>query len=269
MVLPQCSTPERRTRLVQLVGKYKGRCLRPHLECRDRRHHTNGRCQGHPLCQDLEHYVHTFTKVEVAGRMIVHTDREPTNGTYPVLSPEVSWLPGEHMQVRGRSRFVQGKARVPVQHEELSDLYGVVEERVVETWKQEDREERRLDGKEWVHVKGAGLKLVAQTSSTGEVGRFVQFSTGKGWRRRMDPIEMETHVANRPKYYLQGYGVDDKLRRYAKARIPGTNIVLHVDVSQSIQELSQRKRKWLHKQGIQTKTATALIEAAVAQWWTS
>ena len=78
---------------------------------------------------------------------------------------------------------------------------------------------------------------------------------------------VEKYIENRPRYYLKGYGVDDKLRRYAKARIPGTNIVLHVDISQSVQELSQRKRKWLRRNGIVPETATALIESAVSQWW--
>jgi hypothetical protein len=42
-----------------------------------------------------------------------------------------------------------------------------------------------------------------------------------------------------------------------------------VDVSQSIQELRQRKRKWLRRNGIEAKAATALIEDAVSQWWAS
>lgn len=241
----QLDTPERRTRLVQLAGAYKGRCLKDHPEDPD--HNW--------LCPDWEHYVHTSTKVEVVSLPVNAADvrdgraviAHPCHGLGIVeLARAVSGGP------------VVGPMRVAVQHEELSDLYGVVEERVTGDWKQEDRETRSFD-----------RKLAQQHVPTGEVGRFEQFSTGKSWRRRMDPIEVDGFVQNRPKYYLQGYGVDDKLRRYAKARIPGTNIVLHVDVSQSIQELSQRKRKWLHKHGVETKTATTLIEDAVAQWWAS
>lgn len=238
MALPQWSTPERRTRLVQLATAYKGRCLK-----------------GHALCQDVEHYNHRFSKVEVstqpvtvadvrAGRAITHYQ----HGMGPVLMVDGlirAWKQGP----------VQGPMRVEVQHEELSDMYGVVEERVIEDWKQDARESR-----------SAEKRLAQQHAPTGEVGRFGVLHT-IGGRRRYDPVEVDGFVQNRPRYYLKGYGVDDQLRRFAKARIPGTNIVLHVDVSQSIQELSQRKRKWLRRNGIEAQTATALIEDAVSQWW--
>ena len=232
----QWATPERRNRLVQLATAYKGRCLK-----------------GHALCQDVEHYIHTFSKTEVTSHPINVADVRdgraviayPSHGLGIVeLARAVSGGP------------VVGPMRVAVQHEELSDLYGVVEERVTGDWVQEDRDTRSSD-----------RRLAQQQAPTGEVGRFVQFSTGKSWRRNIDPIEMENHIQNRPRYYLKGYGVDGDGRRIAKARIPGTNIVLHVDISQSIQELSQRKRKWLRRNGIEARAATALIEDAVAQWW--
>ena len=235
MALPQWATPERRTRLVQLALANKGRCLK-----------------GHALCQVFEHYVHTSSKVEVSSHPVDVADVREGRAIAP-------WNHGMGLvelahAVKGGP--VVGPKRVEVQHEELSDLYGVVEEAVIEDWKQEDREER-----------SETIRLAQQHALTGEVGKFVQFSTGKGWRRNIDPIEMEKHVANRPRYYLKGYGVDGEMRRFAKARIPGTNIVLHVDVSQSVQELSQRKRKWLRRNGIEAQTATALVENAVAQWW--
>jgi hypothetical protein len=127
---------------------------------------------------------------------------------------------------------VIGPMRVAVQHEELSDRYGVVEERVIESWKQDDREARSADRQE-------GQRL----APTGEVGRFCQFSTGKSHRRPFDPIQRETYLASRPSYYLLGYSVDGQLHPIATVRIPGTNTLLKIDVSESLQEVSQRKRK--------------------------
>jgi len=234
MALPQWATPERRTRLVQLARAYKGRCLK-----------------GHALCQDVEHYIHTSSKTEVTSHPVNVSDVREGRAITP-------WRHGmgivelAHAVAKGP---VVGPMRVEVQHEELSDLYGVAEERVIEDWKQEDRDIRSFDH-----------RLRQQHAPTGEVGRFGNI-VDPHRRRRYDPVEVDGFVQNQPRYYLQGYGVDDKLRRYAKARIPGTNIVLHVDVSQSIQELSQRKRKWLRRNGIEAKAATALIEDAVSQWW--
>ncbi len=234
MALPQWSTSERRTRLVQLAIANKGRCLK-----------------GHALCPDVEHYVHKFTKVEVASHPVTAADvREGRAIPFPCHGVGIVEL--AHAVSGGP---VVGPMRVAVQHEELADLYGVVEERATEDWKQEDRDARTFD-----------RRLAQQHAPTGEVGQFGSIIDPHR-RRRYDPVEVDGFVQNRPRYYLKGYGVDGELRRYAKARIPGTNIVLHVDVSQSIQELSQRNRKWLRRNGIEAKTATALIEDAVAQWW--
>ena len=237
MAMPKWSTPERRTRLVQLAMAYKGRCL-----------------QGHALCQDVEHYVHTSSKVEVASLPVTAADVRDGRAI-PFHSHGVGLVELAHAVSGGP---VEGPKRVAVQQEELSDLYGLAEERVIETWKQEDREERSADRQE-----------AQQLAPTGEVGRFVQFSTGRSWRRRYDPIEVDGHVNNQPRYYLLGYSLDGQIRRRAKVRIPGTNFILNVDVSQSIQELSRGKKRWLRRQGIEPQTAEALIQDAVAQWWAS
>ena len=58
-----------------------------------------------------------------------------------------------------------------------------------------------------------------------------------------------------------------KLRRIASVRIPRTNIILKVDVSDSIQEMSRGKRQRLRRQGKQLKTELQLIEDALTTWW--
>lgn len=235
MAMPKWATPQRRTRLVQLAQAHKGRCL-----------------QGHRPCSDLEHFTHSYTQVEVSSGPVTAADvRAGRAIAYPCHGVGVVELA---QAVSGGP--VIGPMRVAVQHEELSDRYGLVEERTIESWKQEDREER-----------SELRKAAQQHAPTGEVGQFIQFGTGKSHRRHLDPIEMEKHVANRPKYYLLGYGVDGQLRRFAKVRIPGTKFILQVDVSQSVQMLSQRKSKWLRRQGINPRTAEVLIQEAVAAWW--
>ena len=234
MAMPKWATPGRRTYLVAMGTVYKGRCL-----------------QGHLPCHHLEHFVHTYTKVEVASGPVTAADvragraiAPPCHGVGIVeLAHNVSGGP------------VIGPKRVPVIHEELSDLYGVAEERVIETWKSDDRD-----------LSSEQRREAQRLAPTGEVGTFVQFSTGKG-SRRLDPIEMDNHAFNRPRYYLMGYGVDDKLRRFAKVRIPGTRFILQVDVSQSVQAMGGNKRKYLKRKGIETHTEAALIESAVSQWW--
>ena len=226
---PQWATPERQRRLVQLAVAYKGRCLK-----------------GHRYCQDVGHYIHRYTKEETAGQNLVALE-------FPAEKERMDRRP-EYLAAH---RVVGTAHSVTVEHEELSDLYGVTEEKVIETWKADDREARSFE-----------RERVQQPAPTGEVGRFGVFHNPNR-RSTYDPIDVDGYVNNRPKYYLMGYGVDGQMRRYAKVRIPGTTIILQVDVSQSIQELSQRKRKWLRRQGINPKTAEALCEDAVATWWAS
>ena len=253
MAMPKWATPERRTYLAAVATVYKGRCLKGHLPC-----------------AHLEHFIHTYTKVEVASGPVTAADvragraiAPPCHGVGIVeLAQVVSG--GDEPRLRWDANNkelppvvvkVIGPKRVPVIHEELSDLYGVAEERVIETWKADDRE-----------LESERRKAAQQHAPTGEVGTFVQFSTGKG-SRRLDPIEMDNHCFNRPRYYLMGYGVDDKLRRFAKVRIPGTRFILQVDVSQSVQAVGRNKRRYLRRKGVEPQTAEALILSAVAQWW--
>jgi hypothetical protein len=220
---------------VQLAQAHKGRCL-----------------QGHLPCDDLEHFIHRHIKTEVASLPVSAADvRAGRAIAYPChrvgmveLAQAVSGGP------------VIGPMRVAVQHEELSDRYGVVEEQVIESWKQEDRDARSFDRQE-----------AQRLAPTGEVGRFVQFSTGKSRRRPFDPIERENYLANRPSYYLLGYGVNGQLHPIATVRIPGTTTLLKIDVSESVQPLSQRKSKWMRRQGINPRTAETLIQEAVSVWW--
>ena len=187
MALPQCSTPERRKRLVQLVTAYKGRCLK-----------------GHALCQDVEHYVHTFSKVEVTSHPVTAADVRDGRAI-PFHSHGVGIVELAHAVSGGP---VVGPMRVAVQHEELSDLYGLAEERVIEDWKQEDRDARSFD-----------QQLRQQPAPTGEVGRFGRI-VDPNRRRRYDPVQVDGLVNNQPRYYLLGYGLDGQMRRRAKVRIP-------------------------------------------------
>jgi|GEM_PF-4899076 len=248
MALPKWSTPERRTHLLDLVDKYKGVCLK-----------------GHKLCPELDHYVETTTKFErikVRGRKT----SQPYFPTHPITAADVregrAIAPYCHgIGVVELAHAVSGGAltgpkRVPVQHEELSDLYGRVEEQVIADWKQDDRDQRRADRKLW-----------GQAGPTGEVGRFGVFHDPMKHATR-DAIDMEGFFENRPKYYLLGYSVDNKLRRFARVRIPGTNIQLKVDVTNSIQGIkSEKKRKWLRKQGVRVVFDEILIREAVDAWW--
>ena len=63
-----------------------------------------------------------------------------------------------------------------------------------------------------------------------------------------------------------GYGVASDLGRFAKVRIPGTTVILQVDISQSFQELSRYKRKKLNRKGLRLYSREALIKQAVAAW---
>jgi hypothetical protein len=57
MAVPKWSTPERRTRLVQLAQAHKGRCL-----------------QGQLPCDDLEHFIHRHIKTEVSSHPVSAAD---------------------------------------------------------------------------------------------------------------------------------------------------------------------------------------------------
>ena len=239
----QWATPERQRQLVQLaeVGlrvrkpvPYRGCCLK-----------------GHSLCQDASHYVNRFTKVEVASGPMSPADvRDGRAIPFPCHGVGIVEL--AHA-VSGARPI--GPKRVPVQHEELSDMYGLAEERVTEDWKQEDRDFRSFE-----------RQRIQQPAPTGEVGRFGVFHDPNR-RSTYDPIDVDAHVENRPRYYQMGYSVDGQMHRCAKVRISGTNIIIQVDVSQSIQEMSRGKRQRLRRQGKELKTELQLIEQAVATWW--
>ena len=230
---PLWATPERQHRLVQLAIAYKGRCLK-----------------GHALCRNGEHYLHTATKVEIASGPMSPADVRDGRAI-PFSCHGVGIVELAHATSGNRPI---GPKRVPVHHVELSDMYGLAEERAIEDWKQEDRDIRTFE-----------RQRIQQPTPTGESGRFGIFHDPNR-QSSYDPIDVEKHVNNRPRYYRLGCSVH-KLRRIASVGIPGTNIILKVDVSDSIQEMSQRKRKWLHKNGINPQTELQLIEQAVATWW--
>jgi hypothetical protein len=147
----------------------------------------------------MEHYIHGSSKIEVASLPVNVADvREGRAITYPCHGVGIVEL--AHAVAKGP---VVGPMRVEVQQEELSDLYGVVEERVTEDWKQEDRVARSFD-----------RRLLEQPAPTGEVGQFGSIINPHR-RRRYDPVEVDGFVQNRPRYYLKGYGLDDKMRRDA------------------------------------------------------
>lgn len=253
MTLPLWATRDRTNHLVQLALEHKGKCL-----------------QGHPSCKEIEHYTHVATRMQFASLPISPADVREGRAIAPychgmgivdlahAVSDASEWQvttsESAKTEVVALSATV-GPKRVPVRREELSDLYGLVEEKVIDDWKAEDREARSAD--RW---------LRQQTAPTGELGRFGGFHhpiRGGGY----DPVDVDNYIEKRPAYKIIGYGVNDKMKRFAKVAIPGTGIILHLDVSNSIQETSKTKRKRLRRHGFQVKSTEALCKQAVAIWW--
>ena len=183
--------------------------------------------EGHSLCSVVEHYTKVVTKSEAAWVRVTCPPRLLKR------SPE----------------------RISVEREELSDLYGQVESQAIDSWIAEDRDQRSDE-----------RRRASQHAPTGEVGRFGAFHQ-VGRRSSYDPVDIDNFVNDRPDYYLMGYGVNDQMRRFAKVRIPGTTVILEVDVSRSIQELGKNKRKKLRNKGFKLQWAEAIIRAAVEEWW--
>ena len=235
MSQPLWATPERQSQLVKFAMKYKGVCLK-----------------GHTLCSEIEHYTQVVRKVEIASGPISAADVRDGWAIAPschgVGIVELAHAVSDGSRPIGPKRFV-------VQREELSDLYGQVEEQAIETWKAEDREERSDE-----------RRRASQHAPTGEVGRFGAFHQ-VGRNSSYDPVDIDLFVNERPRYYLKGYGVDDRLRRFARIQIPGTTVILKIDISLGIQELSKRRRKSLRRTGIKLQFTEQIILAAVAQWW--
>ena len=231
MSQPLWATQERQSQLVKFAMKYKGVCL-----------------EGHPLCPEIEHYTLVFSKSEAAWT------RKASTTTICRRIVEA------HTSTPGLMR--RSPQRVVVEREELSDLYGQVEERAIDAWKVEDREARRFDGR----TPDRFGKLRENLAPTGEIGRFGAFHL-VGRRSSYDPVDIDQFVNQRPRYYLKGYGVDDQLRRFARIQIPGTTVILKIDISLGIQELSKRRRKSLRRTGIKLQFTEQIILAAVAQWW--
>ena len=235
MSQPQWATPERKNHLVELAVQYKGFCLK-----------------GHALCRHVEHYTTVVTKIEIASGPISPADvREGRAIPFPCHGVGIVEL--AHAVSNGARPI--GPKRVVVQTEELSDLYGQKEEQATDAWKAEDREQRTYDRIQ-----------ASQLGPTGEVGRFGAFHS-VGRRSSYDPVDIDKHVNDRPEYYLMGYGVNGQMQRFAKVKIPGTNVILQVDISQSFQELGEHKRKKLRTKGVKLHSREALCKAAVEEWW--
>ena len=144
---------------------------------------NKGRClKGHLPCSHLEHFIHTYTQVEVASGPVKSSDVRAGRAIAPACHGvgivELAYVVsgGDEPRLRWDSNNQPlppvvvkpiGPKRVAVQHEELSDRYGLAEERTIEGWKQDDREER-----------SAQRQDAAQLAPTGEAGQFTQFSTG-------------------------------------------------------------------------------------------
>ena len=104
MSQPLWATQERQSQLVKFAMKYKGACL-----------------EGHPLCPEIEHYTLVVSKSEAAWT------RKASTTTICRRIVEA------HTSTPGLMR--RSPQRVVVEREELSDLYGQVEERAIDAWK--------------------------------------------------------------------------------------------------------------------------------------
>ena len=245
MALPKWSTPARQRRLMQLGMAYRGRCLKGHLPC------------WATSSGDFSHFVHRYTKVEIASGPISSADvRDGRAIPYPCHGVGIVEL--AHA-VSGARPI--GPKRVSVQHEELSDLYGLAEERVIDDWKREDREARAYKA-----------KLDSELHPSGDQRGFGKLINTHLRHLEMDPVQRQQWNDTKPEYKLVGFGVNaQKMSRTAEVRIPGQNIRLFVDVPVNLSTLSANKRRKVlrygHKAKVSGKEVHELCLSAVRQWW--
>jgi hypothetical protein len=204
------------------------------------------RClKGHRNCLEKPHYQWATSHQETVAVPVEHPVMDKATGGIRQDVTRSGWAP----------------VQVTVWEWESAWLHEATVKETKASWQADDREQRALD---W--------KREQSTLHTGEVGKFIQFSTGKSRLRNIDPIEMDNFVQNRPSYYLKATGVDGvHFRPVAVVRVPSTNIQLFVDVSAAFVKATKNQRRLARRRGkpIQEVTVTVeeLCQQAVQSWW--
>ncbi|MBA7539431.1 hypothetical protein ES705_31710 [subsurface metagenome] len=197
MAEPKWVTPERQDYLVKLFLSCGNKCL-----------------LGHTVCPIANHYLYT----EAKGVRVAIPVKLPCHDT-------------EGNPIRNKAGDIlylttYGSKLVSVKEYKLSRLYELVSERVISSWKQEDRLQREAD---WLAER-------KRIHSLGE-RRYPL-------RGQFSAISQEIYHDSQPLFYLVGMGVSGlTFRAFAQVRLSNSYVNLYVDLSDTLGKVSKSKRR--------------------------
>ncbi len=201
-------------------------------------HRYGNKClQGHLNCPDMTHY---FEAVPVAMRYAVVKDVpcvDRYGNTQRNADGEVVYTQAYGIKLAtGKDRIIQYRPNT---------LYEKLTAEIVRDWVRDDAEARAYLRK----LEARGLH--AFTSESGAL------------RGNFNAISRTIYCDNQPMFYILGLGVDAlTFKPYAKVRIAGSIVALHVYIGEALKTLSKCKRRKVVRYG---KPLPAVMTAIVSE----
>lgn len=276
---PQWATPERQAHLIQLFVKHQNRCRQGHPACPDLRHHYQwcAVCHENHRTQTLESKLQELEAaqaisswdnpsredgkldplnrgnrdLEERNRLIqlkkVHEDLWAEYARLSEDCPDTQ----HYLEHVNRAMFGETPIALPL------TAYKKYSEAAIDSWKDEDREERLFL---W--------KLEQQHINDGTYGQY-----GSDF----DPVTRDVYYQDKqPVYFFLGFGVSaESKKRIAIIRVPSTSMRLHIEVSQvfkgaGISKNAKRRFNRYGKPSAQIwEQVDILCKEAVTAWWAS
>lgn len=196
-LLPKWATPERKAKLVELWGLYGNRCL-----------------LGHQACPNPEHYIRLMPEAVTIGKPI-HIPCADRQGN-PIKNSEGNQL---YLTLYKPTVTTIYKA-------EDCRLYDLKSELVIEGWKAEDREARRLE----YRLESIRLHSLSEPREP--------------LRGRFSAISKDIWKSNQPLYYIEGLGISGlTLQPFVRVRLSSTYMRLYVTLGEALRGVSKSKKR--------------------------
>jgi len=195
--LPKWATPERRTKLLELWAIYGNQCL-----------------LGHTACPIPEHYINVTSEGVIIGK--------------PVLIPCTDGQGNIRRDSEGNPITITlyKPVTIPTLKAELTRLYDVKSEQLIDGWKADDREARteqqKLEAK-YLHSLGEPKNPL---------------------RGRFSAISQDIWKSNQPLYYIEGIGVSGlTLKPFVRIRLKSSFMRLYVNLGDTLRGISKAKKR--------------------------
>ena len=211
---PKWATPERKAKLVDLWVIYGNKCL-----------------HGHTACQIPEHYIYILPVTEIVGKPVKYPCHDRQGNLTKDSEGNQIYLTLYQPQT------------ITIDKPVTSRLYDYITELVIEGWKADDREARRLE----YEIESKALHRLAEPT--------------KPLRGQFSAISKDIWKQSQPLYYIENLAISGlSLKPFVKVRLSSSYMRLHVNLGDTLRGVSKNKKRKAIRYG---KPLPASIEATI------